>query len=219
MNRRKNDKSKRGRASEVLARPNLHLIIDGYNLMHVTRFKPPRQEAGELRRCRKGLLSLLAERLSKKQYRQVTIVFDSRQAPKRLPDRQQFRHLEVLFARHENTADDLIAKLVQKHPHWQQLVVISSDHRVQKAARRRKATVLDSDVWFDALLEYNPTTQSDVPSVEASPAMDDQDLADFIREMAKLPETERTDSSVDLRRHDELQNPFPEGYFDDLEEG
>lgn len=188
-------------------------MIDGYNLMHVTRFKPLSNELGELRRCREGLLSLLADRLSERQYREITLVFDSDQAPKHLADRMRWRHLDVVFARNENSADDLIAQLVQRHAHPRQLVVVSSDHRVQNTASRRKATVLDSEDWFDALLEYEPSTDVDEGNNQP-PELDRSQLSEFISEMRKPKGVPVDENDPD----DEIENPFPEGYFDDLEE-
>jgi len=190
-------------------------MIDGYNLMHVTRFKPNNTEVGELRRCREGLLSLLAAELPANQYREITIVFDSDQAPKNLPDHQQWRHLAVVFARNENSADDLIAKLVQSHPHPRKLIVISSDHRVQNAATRRKATPLDSDAWFDAVLEYEPPEEHFESQNDAK--LDEQQLAEF-REAMKAPIPLPPQDEEVKREVEEFENPFPEGYFDDLDD-
>lgn len=230
MNRRRNDKSKRFRASDVVARRNAYLLIDGYNLMHVTRFKPLRNDQHELRRCREGLLSLLAEQLPDAQYRAVTIVFDSNQAPQHLPDRLRWRHLDVVFARTENTADDLIAKLVQTHAHPRRLIVVSSDHRVQNAASRRKATVLDSEAWFDALLDHRQANEQHEPATtkqeqhdvaEHEPRLDPDQLSEFIAEM-KQPTGELNElgpnNSPQLEPEEEMENPFPPGYFDDLDD-
>ncbi len=214
MNRRRNDKSKQFDASEVVARRNVYLMIDGYNLMHVTRFKPISNEMGELRRCREGLLSLLAEQLPASQFRKITVVFDSNQAPKNLPDHQQWRHIDIIFARNENSADDLIANLVQSHPHPRKLIVISSDHRVQNAATRRKATTLDSDTWFDAVLDYEPPVDIEP---QHDPKLDKQQLSEFREAMTKPKPIPPEDETV-KQEEDEFENPFPEGYFDDLDD-
>ena len=212
MNRRSSDKINRIDASEVVRRAKSEVLIDGYNLMHVTRFKPIRQSEGELKRCREGMLSLLAEMMPAERYRKVTIVFDSQAAPRHLEDAVRWQHLHVLFARDENSADDLISILINKSAHPKRLVVVSSDHRVQIAAQRKKATAIDSDVWFDALLEEpKPTRETQVANEETlSPA----DLAAFRADM-KMPlkETEG-DEQLD---QDFYENPFPKGYFDGIE--
>ena len=220
LNRRRSGKTKQANASKVVRRRVMYLIIDGYNLMHVTRFKPKNDRPGELQRCREGLLALLADRLHTRQYREITVVFDSDQAPKHLPDRLRWRHLQVLFARHENTADDLIAKLVRSHSQPKLLVVVSSDHRVQNVARGRKSTVLDSEDWFDAILDYEPAeadvAESDVADDEP-PTLSAQQLEDFVAEM-KRPEPPVPRNKIRNQPPGELENPFPPGYFDDLED-
>lgn len=196
--------------------------------MHVTRFKPLRNDEGELRRCREGLLSLLAHELPASQYHSVTIVFDSETAPKHLPDQLRWQHLNVVFARDENSADDYIAKQIQDHHHPKRLCVVSSDHRVQNAASRRKAIYLDSDDWFDAVLEYAPPANALPTNQDRRPddiEMDKDQLQEFISDM-KRPKKGNSkgsgplpSSKLDNAPPDELfENPFPEGYFDDLEE-
>ena len=76
---------------------------------------------------------------------------------KRLPIKEtsaDFRahDIRVLYAVDHEDADTLIEELIAKHSTPKKLVVVSSDHRLQTAATRRKATAVDSDVWYDRLL-------------------------------------------------------------------
>ena len=117
MNRRRSDKANRlaknvYNASELFDRKRCEILIDGYNLLHVTRFKPLGNSEGELRRCRDGLLELLAEGLVESRFPLVTVVFDANNVPANLPSEYRWRHLRVLFAKEENSADDLIAKRI-----------------------------------------------------------------------------------------------------------
>lgn len=222
LNRRRSDKVNRIDASEVIRRRSSELLIDGYNLMHVTRFKPRSSEEGELRRCREGMLALLAERLPAKRYRKITIVFDSDAAPRHLPDEFQWAHLNVLFARTENSADDLIAILIGQHAAPKKLVVISSDHRVQVAASRRNATALDSDDWFDAILEDRADRparrqQTKTPEKITQEQFSPQELEAFRAEMNE-PVDSFAEEQAQPTDDEMLENPFPEGYFDDLED-
>jgi predicted RNA-binding protein with PIN domain len=221
VKRRRNNKSNQVDASEVVRRLKSELIIDGYNLMHVTRFKPRGNNDGELKRCREGMLALLATHLPADRYRRITIVFDSGRAPCHLPDQFNWQHINVCFARDENSADDLIAIMIQQAVNPTQLVVVSSDHRVQVAARRRRATGLDSDRWFDAVLEQEFTghgTQTNQPTnseSKASSTMSKEDLDEF-REAMKDPI--EIEAAKDDEAADEFENPFPDGYFDGIEE-
>ena len=225
MNRRRTDKSNHERhtgsvpARELLRRTNVTLIIDGYNLMHVTRFKPVRDnDAGELRRCREGMLSLLAEHLPADRFRQITVVFDSQHAPTHLPEQTSFRHLDVQFARNENSADDQIAILIGKHPTPKRLIVVSSDHRVQVATRRRRANWIDSDRWIEAVLEQDWTAESEaeIESDDESVTMSEKELSEFRSAMAGEDSGEEQPNEPES--NEPAENPFPDGYFDDLED-
>lgn len=196
MNRRKRDKSNhRNRdadASTLFERRGAETLIDGYNLLHLTRFKPLRHGGDELRRCREGLLNFLAEKLPSGQEPYVTLVFDANHAPAHLEKELLWRQLRVRFAHEQNTADDLIIELLHEHARPSALVVVSSDHRVQVAAQRKKATAVDSDVWFDALLSHSFSSPTENPR----------------------PETIEPPKPLD----DEFEeNPFPEGFFDEVE--
>lgn len=206
MNPHRHDKSNQFDASEIVRRSNCELIIDGYNLLHVTRFKPQSSGEGELKRCREGLLTLLARKLPTKQYRSVRVVFDSDRAPAHLADCLNWQHLEVRFARDQNSADDLIALMIRASTAPKQLVVVSSDHRVQVAAQRRKAIAVDSDRWFDALLE-----RDDVELAAERPDLSADELDKFRAAMAEPLEREGEPNG------EASENPFPDGYFDDLD--
>ncbi len=234
LNRRRSDKTnqqesrQRHIASEVVRRKKLQLIVDGYNLMHVSRFRPSSQAEGELRRCREGLLSLLASHLPASRYTKITIVFDSDNAPKHLPDRSSWKHLNVVFARQENSADDLIVQLIRQHPTPSQLVVVSSDHRIHVAAGRR-VTAIDSDVWLDAVLDFVPEKQPPRRSGKreeqkdgvSKPTFTKEELEEFsaaMNEQVQPPPMEDSKDLPDDEASIEFENPFPEGYFDDLDE-
>ena len=204
--------------------------------MHVTRFKPTSQAEGELRRCREGLLSLLADCLPASRHPSITIVFDSANAPKHLADRSTWKHLQVVFARDENSADDMLAVMIAQQPNPKQYVVVSSDHRVQVAAQRRRATPVDSDVWFDAVLELKATTDAKpsksnrtLETRQSSEAtLSPHELASFRKAMSEPKELEpleldplerlESNDAGDGDKPTEIDNPFPEGYFDDCDE-
>jgi hypothetical protein len=58
--------------------------------------------------------------------------------------------MHVEFAPPGKEADDVIEDLIAGHSAPKRLLVVSSDHRLHKAARRRKAKVRDSDKFLDA---------------------------------------------------------------------
>lgn len=168
------------------------IIIDGYNLMHVTRFAVGPKDRRRLDEARNGMLAFLSGHLQRIGENDVAVVFDSDQR-NRLPSEQMAFGLRVLFARDYPTADDLIEELIQSHSAPRRLTVVSSDHRIQVFAKRRKASAVDSDVWFDRLLEQSAATESVGDSFDQS---------------------EPNAAPDDLE--DSFENPFPEGYGEDL---
>ena len=168
------------------------IIIDGYNLMHVTRFAVGPNDRRRLDEARNSMLAFLAGHLERIGEYDVAVVFDSDRRSK-LPTEQTAFGLRVLFARDYPTADDLIEELIQTHAAPKRLTVVSSDHRIQVFAKRRKAHPVDSDVWFDQLLEQSATTDGVGRSFE---------------ELESGASTHDSEES--------FENPFPEGYGEDL---
>jgi predicted RNA-binding protein with PIN domain len=95
-----------------------------------------------------GLLHFLVESLEPAELAQTIVVFDAREPPPGLPREIQFHGLSVRFAVKYESADALIEELIQADFTPKQLTVVSSDHRIQRAARRRKARAVDSEVWY-----------------------------------------------------------------------
>lgn len=79
------------------------------------------------------------------------IVYDSSESPKGLPFRQLLRGVHIAFSVQYNSADEAIQEILQYHPTPKRLVVISSDHAVQRKAKARGAQCFDSEHWEKAL--------------------------------------------------------------------
>ncbi|HND53967.1 MAG TPA: NYN domain-containing protein [Pirellulaceae bacterium] len=129
--------------------PVMSLLIDGYNLLHVTGIfgaNGPAERAFE--RARHALLDFLAARLTAEVLAKTTVVFDAADAPPGLPSEIQRSGVRALFAPRKSSADEVLEQLIRADHAPRRLTVVSSDHRVQRAARRRNATAVDSDVWF-----------------------------------------------------------------------
>ncbi|MCG8583698.1 MAG: NYN domain-containing protein [Pirellulales bacterium] len=124
------------------------LIIDAYNLIHAANILGRGVGPGGLERARAALLNFLIESLPDKDKADCAVVFDSGDdAPPGLPNQYEHEGLMVYFSRGYENADALIEELIVQHSTPRQLTVVSSDHRVQNAARRRRARAVDADVW------------------------------------------------------------------------
>ncbi len=126
------------------------LLIDGYNLLHVTGLTG-RGGAGSFEQSRAALLSFLGMALGEDERAQTTVVFDASEAPPGLPNEYTVHGMQVSYARHHESADEMLEELIAAHHSPKRLTVVSSDHRVQRAAKRRKATAVDSHVWYAQL--------------------------------------------------------------------
>jgi predicted RNA-binding protein with PIN domain len=164
------------------------LIIDGYNLLHVTGLFG--RGKSSLEASRQALLGFLAAAVEPEEIAATTVVFDAAAAPPGLPDRFTVRGIDVQFARDYGSADELLEELIAAHPTPRKLTVVSSDHRVQRAAKKRRAQAVDSDAWYRTAAEQlharrrQPKT-ADVKPEAPSPA----EVAAWVREFGAAPLT------------------------------
>ena len=135
------------------------LLIDGYNLLHVTAIVGH----GGLRSSRESLLRFLAAAIDPRERPQTTIVFDAAEAPPGLARTLVYEEMTIHFSSDYDNADELIEELIAAHNVPRSLLVVSSDHRLQRAARRRKAPFIDSDVWFAEALRNRARNRRPIP--------------------------------------------------------
>jgi predicted RNA-binding protein with PIN domain len=128
------------------------LLIDGYNLLHASGILGRGRGRGALARSREALLNVLAESLPAGEIPRTVVVFDAHDPPWGLSRQADHRGLTIYFASRHADADTMIEELINAHSAPRKLVVVSSDHRVQRAAKRRRATAIDSDRWFGELM-------------------------------------------------------------------
>ncbi len=140
------------RTPHSVLRINMSLIIDGYNLMHAAGLLGRRHGPGVLEKARLALLNVLAESLEPADVPRTTVVFDAKHSPHGAESTLVHHGLTVRFAAEHEEADELIEELIRTDSALRRLTVVSSDHRVQTAARRRRATAIASEEWFDSLL-------------------------------------------------------------------
>lgn len=149
----------------------MSILIDGYNLIIAVGIMGRGTGPGSLERARLALLNFLAESLEPNEIGRTTIVFDAKNAPTGLPRIVAHRGLTVRFASCYPDADSLIEELITEESAPRNLTVVSSDHRIQRAARRRRAIPIDSDIWYQGVLDHRRWRQETRKSqkVEAKP--------------------------------------------------
>lgn len=169
----------------------MRLLIDGYNLLHACGLFGRGSGPGGLHRSRMALLDFLADALPAVEAAQTIVVFDAAEAPKHLPNRFTHRGLHVWFSRGYPAADDLLEELIQRETAPRRLVVVSSDHRVQRAAQRRRATPIDSEPWYMGLVAArrrraangSPVAEELSPHVERPGSLSPEEVERWLREL------------------------------------
>lgn len=129
------------------------LLIDGYNV--IGPVAPPSRGATTdwLQVERHRLLDRLVKHLDEPIRSRTLVVFDAKAPPRDRPSRFDHQGIELWFAVDYPEADDLLEEIIVQHPVPKNLTVVSSDHRIQTAARRRRAGCFDADAWMDQLLD------------------------------------------------------------------
>ena len=137
----------------------LYLVIDGYNLMHAAGLGRSEYRPGELERNRNRLLHQTAAVLDEQVAADALVVFDAHLAAPRVSDEGQpplRSPLAVRFSRDGRDADAEIELILETHSSPRQVLIVSSDHRLHKAAARRKAACIDSEDFLRQFDEPEP---------------------------------------------------------------
>ena len=145
--------------------PKPFIIIDGYNLMHAWGLARQRYGPGDLERLRERFLGQLAGRLTEEERRRTTIVFDAGdKAPTDVANQQQHHDMQVVYALREPDADTRIEILIARHSAPRQIRVVSSDRRLQTAARRRRGRFVASEEFVKELERRDSPESAPPPS-------------------------------------------------------
>jgi uncharacterized protein len=185
------------------------LLIDGYNLLHVTDIFGADGPGTDLHRTRLALLNFLAAAISKRERSRTTIVFDASGAPPGLPKMMFHQGMTVHFAPRHSDADEMIEDLLGLHRSPKSLVVVSSDHRVQRAARSCGATFIDSAEWYAERRAAMRASENDERS--AKPRAPTPDELNYW-----LSQFGESSNSAEKSPGEKPPGPFPPGYADDV---
>ena len=208
------------------------IIIDGYNLLHAANIVAEGPGKYTLEKSRRSVLRAVAALLSAKERATTTVVFDGKDAPPGLKKVAEFAGMTVLFSEPGTEADDVIEELIKSNTVPRRLVVVSGDHRLHRAARRRQATAIDSDVWYQKRLldrRHNRAEQSQQNPEQNDKQLSKQEVADWMEEFGDIDVSdvdadEKARHDRPNQKTDEAQpgsddgffNPFPDGYGEDL---
>jgi predicted RNA-binding protein with PIN domain len=161
-------------------------LIDGYNLIHAIGLLPKRTGPGGLEKARLALLGLLRGTFGEDSST-ITVVFDAAKAPPGSKPEQDYQGVRVHFATSGLLADDVIEDMIRREASPKHLTVISNDHRLQQAARRRQAQVMSCEEFLDVLESRRhppPTLATSAP--EKNDTMTEADAQRWLDEFGHL---------------------------------
>jgi predicted RNA-binding protein with PIN domain len=125
----------------------MHLIIDGYNLLHVNR-SLIRLNSTQLQWERDRLIEQLSA-YQKLKPCGITVVFDGWQGGWSTEKRERKGGIEIIFSRLEEKADEVIKRLVKEKGSG--AIVITSDRDVARFAERMAVSVISSEQFREKL--------------------------------------------------------------------
>jgi predicted RNA-binding protein with PIN domain len=181
-------------------------LIDGYNLLFAYLGTPPSRKLSKaLERGRRRLLDLLRLR-HEGDLANITVVFDAAHAPSGTPAESDHHGIHVVFAIQHERADDLIEQMIRRASTPRQICVVTDDHHIQQAARRRHCIVQGCADYLNALDRPGSKSATKVQPVATKPhALTVEETQHWLDEFADLAR----DPSVK-----ELADPFGFGTDD-----
>jgi predicted RNA-binding protein with PIN domain len=120
---------------------NMPVLIDGNNLLFAALENDPERPPSRSTLCR--LLGQWARRTGE----QVAVIFDGPEPTEALAGQISDPDVAVTYSAGPS-ADDVLARTLDAHSAARRLIVVSSDREVARAARRRKARSVRSDVFW-----------------------------------------------------------------------
>jgi predicted RNA-binding protein with PIN domain len=125
----------------------MHLIIDGYNLLHMTR-SLTQLNSIELQWERDRMINQLSTYRQLKPY-EITIVFDGWQGGWKTEKKERKKGIELIFSKLGEKADEVIKRLVREK--GSEAIVVTSDREVSTYAERMAAAVIPSDQFKEKM--------------------------------------------------------------------
>ena len=125
----------------------MHLIIDGYNLLHVAL--PLFQGTSEdLQRRREQLIDQLSSYRHKKPC-QITVVFDGWRGGWVTEKKERKKGIDLIFSKLGETADEVIKRWVKERGSG--AVVVTSDRDISRYAQRMSVAVIPSNQFGERI--------------------------------------------------------------------
>ena len=143
----------------------MRLLIDGYNVLHQSGLLGKGSGGAWLERGRKRLLDLIRESIDPSVLSKTHIVFDAYSSHSLATEITHYQEIKVHFSLGYENADALIEKLIREHSAPKTLIVVSSDHRIQRCAKAYRCRIYDSAIWLDEFVQRNAGRPGKTPTI------------------------------------------------------
>ncbi len=140
----------------------MHLIIDGYNLLHVTH-SLIRLSSVQLRWERDRLIDQLSA-YQKLKPSGITVVFDGWLGGWAAEKRERQKGVEVIYSRLGEKADEVIKRLVREKGSG--AIVVTSDREISRFAERIDAAVVPSEQFQEKLEGFSSKVEGSLDEDE-----------------------------------------------------
>jgi predicted RNA-binding protein with PIN domain len=161
----------------------MRYLIDGYNLLHAIGLLCGKVGPHGLEKARLSLLGRLCGNLGDNA-NDVTVVFDASRAPPGAAAEEDYQGIHVRYALNSD-ADEVIETLIQREATPRQLTIVSDDHRIQQAGRRRRCPVRGCLDFLEEVEQKRPRPA--VPKAAAKPEdISSEETQHWLRAFADL---------------------------------
>jgi predicted RNA-binding protein with PIN domain len=171
----------------------MRTLIDGYNVMFAAGLMGERFGPARFRKVRQRFLNDLASTLDPVDAHLTTVVFDANDAPDHISASTRHKGISVLYAVDHDSADERIEDLISQDSNPRHLTVVSSDHRIQRAASRKKAKVVSADEFLtmlDSLKERRRPAKVVAPQPRSPEIPTAEEAAFWLEEFRDVVESE-----------------------------
>ena len=157
-------------------------LIDGYNLWWNTGEFGPDNDDGTLQGARASLTNWLITTLPANLRKKTVLVFDAKKPP---PNRRflfECSNITIHFAAGYPDADTLMEEYIRLHHVPRNLTVVTSDHRIQRAAKRKRATAMDADRWARQIQhQFQATDGNQTCTTKPNSALSDHEVIGWMK--------------------------------------
>ncbi|MCX7965932.1 MAG: NYN domain-containing protein [Syntrophorhabdaceae bacterium] len=158
-----------------------HIVIDGYN--YINRIRPAGMHDGtNLEVLRKHLLEKLVYYKKQKPNR-ITVVFDAYKSFSPTRQRENYKGIDVIYTKENETADEFIIQWIRKRPSG--LVVVSSDRAILDEAKQCGIAFITPTKMEEFMLGYE-TEDYDSENLKTTKKGNPKKLPKKIRKATKI---------------------------------